>query len=180
MKKLLISIALASATVAVGACAHRPETAAQQRSLEQRANATISAMEQRDPGLRNLLAASSAYIVFPEIGKGGFVVGGASGMGVLYERGIPTGSVRLTQASVGALAGGQTFAELLVIRDPYGVQKLKMGQLKLTADVSAVALTSGAAAGARGGMNVFIMPRGGLMVDVSVAGQQLSFEPNAG
>ncbi|HVK86926.1 MAG TPA: lipid-binding SYLF domain-containing protein [Kofleriaceae bacterium] len=179
MKKLLMSIALATATV--GACAHRPETASEQRNLEQRANATLATMQQRDPGLRNLLGTSAGYVVFPEIGKGGLVVGGASGMGVLYERGMPVGSVRLTQASIGALAGGQTFAELITIRDPYQVQRLKMGQFKLGADISAVALTSGAAASAAtGDVSVFVMPRGGLMVDVSVAGQQLKFEPSAG
>lgn len=179
MKKLLMSIALA--TAAVGACAHRPDTAAEQRSLEQRANATLATMQQRDPGLRNLLGASAGYVVFPEIGKGGLVVGGASGMGILYERGRPVGTVRLTQASIGALAGGQTFSELIVIRDPYNVQQLKAGQFKLSGDISAVALQAGASAsGMLGPMSVFVMPRGGLMVDVSVAGQQLSFEPSAG
>lgn len=179
MKKVLMSIALATATL--GACAHRPETAAEERSLQQSANATLQTMIQRDPGLRNLLAASAGYVVFPSIGKGGLVVGGASGMGVLFERGRPVGTVRLTQASIGALAGGQTFSELIVIRDPWEVQRLKAGKLQLGANISAVALTTGAAASATTGpMTVFVMPRGGLMIDVSVAGQQLRFEPSAG
>src|SRR5437868_15327298 len=92
MKKLLMSIALATATAgAVGACASKPQTAAESRNLVQSANATVATMTQRDRGLGNLLNASAGYVVFPEVGKGGFVVGGASGVGVLYQHGQPVG-----------------------------------------------------------------------------------------
>ncbi|MDX2094172.1 MAG: lipid-binding SYLF domain-containing protein [Kofleriaceae bacterium] len=182
MKKLLMSIALATATAgAVGACASRPETIAEQRNLIQSANATVAAMTQRDPGLASLLRSVAGYVVFPEIGSGGFVVGGASGMGVLYQNGQAVGTVRITQASFGALAGGQTFSQLVTFRDPYDVARLKAGQFKLGANVSAIAIKSGAAATALTGRTaVFILPRGGLMIDVSVAGQQLKFEPFSG
>jgi lipid-binding SYLF domain-containing protein len=182
MKKLLMSIALATATAgAVGACASKPQNAAQARNLVQSANATVATMTQRDPGLGNLLNASAGYVVFPEVGKGGLIVGGASGVGVLYQHGQPVGTVKITQGSFGAQVGGQTFAQLITFRDPYDVQRLKSGQFKLGANISAVAIKSGAAASAMTGRTaVFIMPKGGLMVDVSVAGQQLSFSPLAG
>ena len=47
---------------------------------------------------------------FSQIKKGAFVVGGAGGDGVLYERGKPVGKVNMSQVSVGAQAGGQNDA----------------------------------------------------------------------
>jgi lipid-binding SYLF domain-containing protein len=165
--------------VAVVGCASSPKTVAETRSLEQRADATLNEMVARDPGLRDLIASSAGYAVFPDIAKGGAIVGGAYGEGVLYEHGKPTGIVSLKQASIGAQLGGQTFAELLVLRDPLDVQRLKQGKYDVGANASAVALKAGAAAQAtsKEGAVVFLMPRGGLMVDLSVSGQKIDYEP---
>ncbi|MDB4961995.1 MAG: hypothetical protein JWP01_1994 [Myxococcales bacterium] len=163
----------------LAACGGTPKTAGERQSLEQSANATLQAMIQKDPGLRQVIANAAGYVVFPEVGKGGVIVGGAYGVGMLYERGRPVGSVKLQQASIGAQLGGQTFAELLVLHNPMDVAKIKAGDYELGADVSVVALTAGAAAQATAssGVTAFIMPRGGAMVDVSVNGQRLTFEP---
>jgi lipid-binding SYLF domain-containing protein len=143
------------------------------------ANATLDNMIARDPGLRDLLNTSAGYAVSPEVGKGGFIVGSALGHGVLYQRGVPVGRLRLGQVSVGAQAGGETFAELIVFRDEFAIQRVMNNAYDLSASASAVALTDGAAAATQfeEGIAVFVVPRGGLMLDVSVAGQQLRLEP---
>ncbi len=41
------------------------------------------------------------YAVFPAIGKGGFVIGGAYGSGRVYRQGRITGTTTLTKISVG-------------------------------------------------------------------------------
>jgi lipid-binding SYLF domain-containing protein len=66
-----------------------------------------------------------------------------------------------------------------VFRDRFAVDKLKAGNFSLGANASAVALTTGAAAAAQftGGVAVFTVPRGGLMAELSVSGQQLNFQP---
>lgn len=160
-------------------CATAPKTRSEQVNLEARADSTLRMMRSRDPGLQELLSRSAGYVVFPEIGKGGLVVGAAYGRGVLYERGRHAGFVELNQASVGAQAGGQTFSELIVFSDPYEVQKLKGGAYSMGANASAVALTAGAAASAdfKGGIEVFVLPRGGMMAELSVTGQKLNFSP---
>src|SRR5262245_15986556 len=66
-------------------------TTQQAPDLMASANATLDNMIARDPGLRELLNMSAGYAVFPEVGKGALVVGGASGRGVLYQRGAPIG-----------------------------------------------------------------------------------------
>ena len=161
----------------------RERAAHRQRAqdLEARADSTLQSMISRDPGLQAILNASYGYAVFPSIGKGGFIVGAAYGRGILYEHGRPVGSVEVNQGSLGAQLGGQTLSELVLLRDSYDVARLESGNFTVGGDVAAVALTAGAAASGRftNGVEVFVMPLGGAMVDVSVNGQKINFRPFA-
>ena len=175
----LMGVAVVMLGLAVG-CATAPKTQEKRDVLVSDAEATLQQMTARDPGLSNLLTQSAGYVVFPNIGKGGAIVGGAYGRGVVYQNGQHVGFAELNQASLGAQLGGQSFSELLVFEDPYTLERLKNGRFELGAQASAVALNAGAAA-ATGfgddGVTVFVMPRGGLMVDVSVSGQQINYQP---
>lgn len=175
MRQYIVStIALAAI-----ACAGTPKTQSDRDNMYRQADSTVAAMTTKDPSLTPLLNSAAGYAVFPNIGKGGFIAGAAHGRGVLYEHGQPTGFVEMTQGSLGAQIGAQSFAELVVLRTPYDVQKLKTGNFSLGANASAVALTAGAGAAAdtTRGVNVFIMPRGGVMAELSVSGQQITFSP---
>lgn len=178
MRHLRIS-AIGAVLACIAACATAPKSDSGRRDLEASAEATLAEMRSRDPGLGSLLDVAAGYAVFPEIGKGGAIVGAAYGRGVLYQRGQPVGFVDLSQASLGAQLGGQTFSELLVMREPYDVQRLKAGKFSLGGNISGVVLTAGAAASTRftEGVAVFIVPRGGLMAELSVSGQQINFTP---
>lgn len=167
---------------AMSACATHTPSPQQQASLEQQAAATLSEMIARDPGLPALLSSAEGYAVFPNVGAAGAIVGGAFGKGILYERGRPMGYVEVKQGSIGLQLGGQTYAELLVLHTPDEVTALKAGSLKMGAGMSAVAIKSGAAASASfsSGTSVFVMPRGGLMADISVSGQTIAYRPLAG
>jgi len=168
--------------LAIAACATTNPSPSGQAQIERQAANTIADMEYKQPQIRAILQNAYAYAVFPSIGKGGFIVGGAYGKGVLYEQGRPTGFVDMKQASLGAQIGGQTFAELVVLPNPAAVQRLKAGQLSLGADISAVVFTIGSQGAAQltGNETVFVMPHGGLMAGVSVTGQQISYLSSAG
>lgn len=176
MSKLLNSF-LAVALVGFTACASAPKTGPERARLETSASDTLSQMIAQDADLQPMLDRSAGYAVFPEIGKGALIVGGATGNGVLYENGQPVGYVMLDEASFGLQAGGETFAELIIFETPEALAQIKRGDFEVSGKVSATALTSGAAAGARfeDGLAVFVLPKGGLMVDVSVAGQQIDY-----
>ena len=171
-------LSLCAAVALAAGCATTPDTPAERNGLEDRASATLATMNARDPALADLLDRSAGYAVFPEIGKGGAIVGGAYGHGVVYQHGRAVGYVELSQASIGAQLGGQTFSELNVLRDAAALDRLMSDNLDLGADASAVALTSGGGRGVQfeDGVAVFVMPRGGLMVDISVHGQKIDFE----
>ena len=179
MKKLILAAIVAAFAPS---CAHTPKTAGEQATMESKASNTLVEMRRQDPSIDQVLGSAYAYAVFPDVGKAGFIAGGASGAGILYEHGRPTGNVKISQASFGAQAGAQTFAELVLLHNQDEVNKLKNGSFDLGANASAVVLKAGgaAASGTARGQSVFVMVKGGAMVDISVAGQQIKFEPFAG
>jgi lipid-binding SYLF domain-containing protein len=147
--------------------------------LGAQARQTVANFVSTDPTLQSLLDNSSGYAVFPDVGKGGFIIGGARGKGVLFQKGVITGRTTMTQASIGAQAGGQSFAQIIVFQNSEAVSNFKDGKFELSADVSAVAISQGAAKAAKftRGVAVFTQPKSGLMVQASVGGQKFSFEP---
>jgi lipid-binding SYLF domain-containing protein len=174
-----LAISFAAATVSIAGCATAPATPSKRHALTQEALATLASMTARDPSLREVVDRSHGFAVFPKIGKGGLLVGGAYGKGVVFEQGRPVGYAELNQASVGLQLGAQTFSELIVFRDPTALRRLQAGDFDIGANASAVLVTAGAAgtAEAQGGISVFVMPVGGLMAELSVSGQMINYEP---
>jgi len=144
---------------------------------------------------------SYGYAVFPTVGKGGFVVGGAHGSGRVYEHGRYVGDASVTQVSIGFQAGGQAYSQIVFFEDKRAFDEFTGGNYEFDAGVSAVAITAaasgsagttGATAGASGGkkdattageyykgMAVFTIVKGGAMYEASVAGQKFSYKPRS-
>ena len=82
-------------------------------------------------------------------------------------------------ARIGAVLGGQSFSELLVLRTPDDVASVKSGNFTAGAHLGIVVLS--ASAGTQTNFNpnasIFVLPRGGLMVDVSISGQRIKYQP---
>ncbi len=166
------------ALLAFSACATAPKSKEDRQELSNDAHAALTKMISKDPSLNGLLAQSAGYAVFPEIGKGGFIVGGAYGRGILYERGRATGYVELNQGSLGAQIGAQTFTELIIFKDRWNVEKLNGGDFSMGGNASAVILRSGAGAATNfvDGVAVIVEPRGGAMAALSLSGQKINFK----
>ena len=62
-----------------------------------------------DKGMDNFFNSAYGYVIFPNVGKGGLGVGGASGNGAVYKQGKLVGMAKLSQVSIGFQAGGQSF-----------------------------------------------------------------------
>jgi len=135
------------------------------------------------------------YAVFPNVGKGGFVVGGAYGQGRVYQAGLITGTASVAKISVGFQLGGQVFSEIIFFQDKRAYDEFTRGAFEFDASVSAVVVTAGVQAkvGSDGGtagasagpatgvqaktgyfkgMAVFIHAKGGLMYEASIGGQK--------
>lgn len=137
------------------------------------------------------------YAVFPTIGKGGLVVGGAHGTGRVYVHDKYVGDASMTQLSIGLQAGGQAYSQIIFFEDQRSFDEFTAGNFEFGADANAVAVTAaaGASAGTTGassaasggendattrgkyykGMAVFTIVKGGAMAQASVGGQKFKY-----
>jgi lipid-binding SYLF domain-containing protein len=143
------------------------------------AKETIAVFKKTDPGLSRFFDHAVGYAVFPKVVKGAVGVGGASGSGIVFEKGHAVGKAHLTQGTIGAQIGGQTYSEVIFFETVPALTDFKKGALALAAQVSAVAASAGASKDAKyqNGVAVFTHGTGGLMAEASVGGQKFRFEP---
>ena len=139
------------------------------------------------------------YAVFPTVGKGGMVIGGAYGKGQVYRGGKVTGETSLIKATIGFQLGGQAFSEMIFFEDKRAYDDFISGNFEFDASASAVAITAGAQAKAgtegstasasagpatgkhagssyRKGMAIFVHIKGGLMYEAAIGGQKFDFK----
>jgi lipid-binding SYLF domain-containing protein len=141
---------------------------------------------------------SYGYAIFPNIGEGGFIVGGAFGKGHVYVQGQLVGDVTMKQLSVGFQAGGKDYSQIIFFQDKRALDQFESGNFEFSAGASAIAITasanasagtngvtSGASGGKRdattdgvynGGMAVFTIAKGGLMYAAALAGQKFTYK----
>src|SRR5262245_31589230 len=180
MKHLFGSLLLMSIVFAfTNGCQTAPKSEEGKDQLMSDADSAMKQMMAEDPGLDDVIKSGAGHIVFPKVGKGAWIVGGSYGRGIVYERGVFIGYADITQATVGLQAGGQTFQEVVVLETQTDVDRFKTGKLSLAANLSAVALKTGAAKAAKfkDGVIVFTKPIGGLMFEAAVGGQQFTYQP---
>ncbi|WP_047545107.1 lipid-binding SYLF domain-containing protein [Psychroserpens sp. Hel_I_66] len=128
--------------------------------------------------MQDLFDNSAGYVIFPNVGKGGLIIGAAAGNGVLYEDGVAQGMAKLKKLNIGLQAGGQAIIEVIFFEDETALAKFKDGDFEFDAGVSAVVLESGKAKKAKykNGVAVIALPKAGLMAEASVGGQKFSYE----
>jgi lipid-binding SYLF domain-containing protein len=142
---------------------------------------------------------SYGYVVFPTIGKGGMVVGGAYGKGRVYEKGRYVGDTSVTQLTAGLQLGGEAYSQIIFFADRSAFDQFTTGNFEFGAQAQAVAITAGAsvattttgtsasasvsphdqrnvAAQPYQGMTTFTVAKGGLMYEASIGGQKFNYK----
>jgi lipid-binding SYLF domain-containing protein len=139
-----------------------------------------------------------AYAVFPTIGAGGLVVGGARGTGHVYVHDRLVGETTMTQLSIGLQAGGQAYSEIIFFQDKRDLDEFQSGKFEFNAGASAIAITASASASVgtdrvssqasreatdattngnyQTGMAVFTIAKSGLMFAANIAGEKFSYQ----
>lgn len=183
MRTLLCSLALAcSATLvatSVTGCSAAPSSASDRSALASAASGSLSSFESNDPTLAGKIADAYAYAVFPDAGKGGFIIGGGGAHGVVYRDGMQVGWAGFTTVTIGAQIGGQGYSMLILFENQAAFDNFKAGGLKGSATASGVAVEAGAAANAgyRNGVMIFCDNMKGLMGEASVGGSTFNYMP---
>lgn len=177
MKKVFATwVALMLAALAAPAHAFEPDLNDRMELDVQRA---IIAIKKADPGIETFFENAAGYAVFPSVGKGGLVIGGAYGKGLVIVDGKVDGYTSMSQATIGLQLGGQKYAQFIFFRDDTAVGHFKRGNFEFGAQASAVAITAGASADAAydSGVAIFTHAAGGLMFEGSVGGQRFKYTP---
>src|SRR5882724_7969986 len=73
---------------------------------------TVQMYQSHSPGMQRLFDTCYGYAVFPSVGKGAIGIGGGEGRGQVFEKGALIGTAKLTQGSVGAQLGAQSYSEV--------------------------------------------------------------------
>lgn len=103
----------------------------------------MAAADQSVP--RSILEKAVGVAVFPSLLKGGFVVGGQRGKGILSVRDRQTGLwsapafLTITGGSIGAQIGAQAIDLVLVVNNDRGLEQLVKNQFKVGAEAGVAA-----------------------------------------
>jgi len=97
--------------------------------------------------------------------------------GIVFEQGSPIGRATVSQATIGAQIGAQSYSQVIFFRDEPALRRFQRESFEFSAQATAVAATEGKSATTsyEAGVAVFNMARGGLMAEASVGGQKFRY-----
>ena len=158
----------------------RADPAAARSEINAEADATLSRLYQATPDARNLVARADGVLIFPDVNKVSFIVGGQHGDGVLRVDGKPIRYYTISGGSIGYQAGAQSKAVVLLFLTPEALANFRNSN-GWTAGVDATVAV--ATIGANGTIDTttarqpvvqFVLNNAGLMAGVSVQGTKIT------
>jgi lipid-binding SYLF domain-containing protein len=159
--------------------------AASAAEIEAGATAALENLYTTTPGARALGEKAKAILIFPEIVKGGFIVAGQYGDGVLRKRGRTEGFYRSVAASYGFQAGIETFGYALFFMDDESLRYLSESHgWELGVGPTLTIVNEGIAKNLstttlQNGVYAFVFNQQGLMGGLGIEGTKITrFQPN--
>lgn len=176
LASLLIAFSLLSPTAALAASA---------KAIDREARASLDKLYKRTPEAKLLADRAAGVLVFPSIVKGGFIIAGQYGDGVLRKNGKSVGYYRSLAASYGFQAGVQAFGYVLLFMDDESLKSFEdSAGFELGVGPSVVVLDAGFAKSfstttLRKGIYAFIFDQKGLMGGLGIQGTKITkINPN--
>jgi lipid-binding SYLF domain-containing protein len=171
--------------LALSACTTTSSTgsaapADQRKAIDAAADSALSRLYAQHAGSRELIASARGVLVFPSFVSAGFIVGGGSGTGVLRQANKTTGYYRMTEGSVGLLAGAQSQAVFILFMTEESLKRFLASNgwtVGADANVSMISVGANAAvSSATAGQQVigFVLTNGGLMANISLNGNRVT------
>ena len=178
MRALAYTTATLLVALSFAGCSATPQTEGGRVDVHNNVQAAIVAFNEQDPTMEDLFDSAYGYAVFPDVKKGAVGVGGAYGRGEVYEQGTLVGYCDLTQGTIGLTLGGQKYRQIIFFERKPPLERFQRNELAFSAQASAVAVTTGAAATApyTNGVSVFTMTTAGLMFEASIGGQRFAYQ----
>ena len=154
--------------------------AASAAEIDRDARAALEKLYKKSPVAVSLSEKAKAVLVFPNITKGGFIVGGQYGEGVLLKDGKPVSYYNTVSASYGLQAGIQRYGyalffmtdSMLSYLDKSGGWELGMAPNIVVADVGAAGGIS--TTSAQSDAYAFFFDQRGLMAGLGLQGTKIT------
>jgi len=160
--------------------ASTPAAAQGHPELQANARAALSSLEAQDPLAAALAKRAVAVLVFPEVTKAGFLIGGEYGNGIMFRGERFAGHYNTAGVSYGLQAGAQTFGYALFFMNERALQALDdAGGLQVGVGPSVVVLDQGKAKSLTSEMltsdaYAFVFGQHGLMAGVGLEGTKIT------
>lgn len=156
------------------------DPAARREAIDAAVDSALSRLYREARGSQEIVASARGVLVFPSVVSAGFIVGGSHGQGALRKAGKTTNYFRMTEASVGLLAGAQSQAVFILFMTQDALARFETSRgWTAGVDGSIALLTVGANAQvttqtAQQPIVGFVLTNGGLMANVSLNGNRVT------
>jgi lipid-binding SYLF domain-containing protein len=154
--------------------------AASAAAIDADADAALNKLYESQPAAKILAEKAIAILIFPNIVKGGFVVGAQYGQGALRKKGKTVGYYNSVAGSYGLQAGAQSFAYALFLMTDSAVKQLDQTDgWELGVGPSIVLVDEGVAHSlttttAKSDVYAFIFNQQGLMAGIGLQGSKIT------
>lgn len=153
---------------------------AQASQLDEDADAALKSLYETTPAAKAMGDGAKGILVFPNITKAGFIVGGQGGNGVLIKQGKKVGYYNTAAVSVGMQAGIQTYGYTLFFMSDKVMKDFEKSKgWEVGVGPSVVVVDSGAGKDlttltGKADIYAFIFDQKGLMAGVGIKGSKIT------
>jgi lipid-binding SYLF domain-containing protein len=157
-----------------------PAVAASAEKINRDAQITLMSLYEKTPKAKELGKKAHGILVFPAIAKGGFVVAGQFGEGVLLKGGEPSSYYNTVQLSYGLQAGVEKYGYVLFFMSDSALHYLnKSGGWELGSGPTIVVVDSGLAKNLttttlKSEVYAFFINEKGLMAGIGLQGTKIT------
>ena len=154
--------------------------AAAKSDIDKSADAALKTLYSSAPTAKALGAKAKGILVFPNIVKAGFIVGGQSGDGALIKNGKKVGYYNASAVSVGLQAGAQSFGFAIFFMSDAAMDAFEKSHgFEIGVGPSVVVVDAGAAKDintltAQSDVYAFVFGQKGLMAGVGLQGTKIT------
>ena len=154
--------------------------AASASEINSKVTVALQTLYKTTPGTKELASNAKGILVFPDIVKAGFIVGGQYGDGALRKKGKTVGYYRSLAGSFGLQAGVQSFGYVLFFMDDASLRYLEKSEgWEIGTGPSVVVLDKGfgkniSSTTLQKGIYAFIFDQKGLMAGIGLQGTKIT------
>jgi lipid-binding SYLF domain-containing protein len=179
-KTYFVTVILIFVSTVIGSLCAGSALAASAREIDTKATQALTTLYKTNPGAKALADKAKAVLIFPDIVKAGFMVGGQFGDGALRKGGKTVAYYRSLAASYGFQAGAQSFGYVLFFMDNESLKYLDQSDgWELGTGPSLVLLDEGFAktlttTTLQNGVYAIIFNQKGLMGGIGIQGSKIT------